>query len=40
MPEDKWKIYENKAENYGGVAIYRDGFRVLPMVVWILTSLD
>lgn len=30
MPEDKWKIYENKAGNYGGLAIYRDGFRVLP----------
>ena len=22
--------YEKKAENYGGLAIYRDGFRVLP----------
>lgn len=30
MSGEKWEIYEKKAENYGGLAIYRDGFRVLP----------
>ncbi len=30
MSGDNWEVYEKKAENYGGLAIYRDGFRVLP----------
>lgn len=30
MPLDMWKLYEKKSETYGGLTIYRDGFRVLP----------
>ncbi len=30
MPADKWGIYENKAEYFSGLMIYRDGVKVLP----------
>jgi len=30
MSKENWDVYEKKAVNYGGLAIYRDGFRVLP----------
>lgn len=30
MSPDIWKAYEKKAENYSGLYLYRDGFRVLP----------
>lgn len=30
MSPEIWKAYEKKAENYSGLYLYRDGFRVLP----------
>lgn len=30
MSAENWEIYEKKGDNYGGLTIYRDGFRVLP----------
>ena len=30
LVQDKWNIYETKAQKFGGLYVYRDGFRVLP----------